>query len=67
MTPYLLRCLACDDIRNVGHARTFCVCGRSSARALENAIVLIGPGRVVDASLQDADVAVIRPSVAVAT
>jgi len=67
MTPYLLRCLACDDIRNVRFTRTFCVCGRSSARALKDAILLIGPGRVVDASLQDADVTVIRPSVAVAT
>jgi hypothetical protein len=43
------------------------VCRRSSARVLDDAILLIGPGRVLDASLQDADVTVIRPSVAVAT
>ena len=68
MTPYLLHCLACDDLRNVRKTvRISCACGLTSARSVPDAVVLVGPGRIVDAALQDADVPLIRPSVAVAT
>lgn len=67
MTPYLLHCIACDDLRNVRITRTYCACGRSSARVIGDAVVLLGPGRIVDATLEEADMRVIRPSVAVGT
>ncbi len=66
MRPHLLHCIACDDVRYVTADRTFCVCGRSSARLRAGGIVLIGPGRVVEEGHDDADVRVIRPAVAVA-
>jgi hypothetical protein len=66
VTPHLLHCIACDDVRYVTAARTFCACGRSSARVRADGIVLIGPGRIFKAGRQAADVRVIRPAVAVA-
>jgi hypothetical protein len=68
MTPYLLHCIACRDLRNVRITRTSCACGRSSARAIgDDTVILLGPGRIVDAALEAADVRLIRPSVAVAS
>jgi hypothetical protein len=65
VTPHLLHCIACDDVRYVTADRTFCACGRSSARLGGGGIVLIGPGRIVDAGHQGTDLHVIRPAVAV--
>ena len=65
MTPRL-HCLACDDVRSMTLDRTFCACGRSSARARGGGIVLIGPARVIEAARDDMAVRVIRPAVAIA-
>ena len=66
MTP-LLHCLACDDVRSVPLDRTFCACGRSSARPASGGIVLVGPGRVIDAGRDEPAVRVIRPAVTIGT
>jgi hypothetical protein len=63
---HLLQCLACDDVRPVTLDRTFCACGRSSARLRRAGILLIGPGRVIEAGRDEAAVPVIRPPVAIA-
>jgi hypothetical protein len=66
VTQHLLHCLACGDIRYVAPTRTLCGCQRSSARLDMDTIVLVGPGRVLDAGREDIDIEVIRPSVAIA-
>ena len=63
---HLLHCLACDDVRSLKLDRTFCACGRSSARVRRDGILLIGPGRVVEAGRDHAAVPVVRPPVAIA-
>jgi hypothetical protein len=63
---HLLHCLACDDVRSLTLDRTFCACGRSSARVRRDGILLIGPGRVFEAGRDHAAVRVARPPVAIA-
>ena len=63
---HLLHCLACGDVRSLTLHRTFCACGRSSARVRREGILLIGPGRVTEAGRDHAVVPVIRPPVAIA-
>ena len=64
---HLLHCLACDDVRPLTLDRTFCACGQSSARVRrDGSILLIGPGRVIEAGLDHAAVPVVRPPVAIA-
>ena len=65
MNAHLMHCLACDDVRYVTGDRAFCACGRSSARRVEDGIVLVGPGRIFEAGRDEADVQIVRPSVAV--
>ena len=63
---HLLHCLACDDVRPLTLDRTFCACGQSSARVRrDSSILLIGPGRVIEAG-RDHAVLVVRPPVAIA-
>jgi len=64
---HLLHCLACDDVRSVTLDRTFCACGRSSARARSGGIVLVGPGRVIEAGRDETAVRITRPAVAIGT
>jgi hypothetical protein len=64
---HLLHCLACDDVRSVTLDRTFCACGRSSARPRSGGIVLVGPGRVIEAGRDEPAVRVTRPAVAIGT
>jgi hypothetical protein len=43
----LLKCLACDEIQELGDGRNVCTCGRSQA-SLDGAIVEVqGPARVL--------------------
>jgi hypothetical protein len=63
---HLLHCLACDDVRSLTLDRTFCACGRSSARVRRDSILLIGPARVVEAGRDWAAVPVVRPPVPIA-
>ncbi len=64
---HLLHCLACDDQRTLPLDRTFCACGRASARIRrDGSILLIGPGRVIEAGHDHPAVPVIRPPVAIA-
>jgi hypothetical protein len=68
MTSTYFRCMACGDTRPVSATRTHCLCGAVSARSVDDAIVLAGPGRVGSATPEDRDgTRVIRPSVAVGT
>jgi hypothetical protein len=43
----LLKCLACDDIRQMSEGRTACTCGRSMARLDGTVVELQGPGRIL--------------------
>ncbi|HEX6844350.1 MAG TPA: hypothetical protein VF235_04460 [Actinomycetota bacterium] len=66
----VFHCMACGDARPVLGERRHCLCGRSSAWACEDKVIVAGPGRVNrdQPVLRDADdVAVFRPSVAVGT
>ena len=65
MNAHLMHCLACDDVRYVTRDRAFCACGRSSARRVEDGVVLVGPGQVFEAGRAEANVQILRPSVAV--
>jgi hypothetical protein len=62
-----LHCLVCDDVRSVTLDRTFCACGRSSARPRSGGIVLVGPGRVFEAGRDEPAIRVTRPAVAIGT
>lgn len=66
----LFHCMACRDARPVLDERRHCLCGRTSAWALGDSVVVAGPGRVnrdLDVVRDGDDVPVFRPSVAVGT
>ena len=43
----LLKCLACDELREIRDRRVVCTCGRSSATPDDTVIELQGPARVL--------------------
>lgn len=67
--PFLLHCLACDDVQYLTtERRVFCRCERTSARRDRARIIVAGPGRIVAAGGAPVDDAeIVRPSVAVGT